>query len=452
MRFTKKLLAALLVLAMLLSSALALTAWAENRVVATDKAKVFNKNTKKSDIISRLPKGITVDVFDTKGDWMHIHYINKKGVEKTGWIRAKDLKEGGGQTSSDGSHKHNWTEWRVTKKPTCTKAGRKEHTCTICGVTKEKEVEKAKHTWGKWTVTRAATCNQAGEKVHKCSVCGAKGTKKIEKSAHQFSDWNVDQAATCSEQGSRSRTCSVCGAKETEVIEKLAHSFGPWTMTTPMSRISDGERTHACTVCGMEERESVKAEPGFARKDRGDGVKAVQEMLNELGYDAGKADGSYGPKLDKAFESFARDKGVSFATGWLMPAQLDALVSGWVEAQPDDKWMGVRDGLTLTVDPAESDDGLRSFNWILSNDNKETLTLRAVLMAVGSDHNFRSEDMVAVLDAQKLKTGTANALGGTFTIPGRLGEGDVISFAAVLENEKGGEVWLSNTVNCPQAQ
>ena len=161
----KKLLTA--VLAILLIAVLALTALAENRIVATDKAKVFKKDTKKSDIISRLPKGITVDVFDTKGDWMHIHYINKKGVEKTGWIRAKDLKEGGGQTNSDGSHKHNWTEWRVTKKPTCTKVGRKEHTCTICGVTKEKEVEKAKHTWGKWTVTRAATCNQAGEKVHK---------------------------------------------------------------------------------------------------------------------------------------------------------------------------------------------------------------------------------------------------------------------------------------------
>lgn len=438
-------------LAIMLIAALALCALAETRIVDTDKAKVFKKSNKKSDVISRLPAGGTVEVFESKGNWHHIHYINKKGVEKTGWIREKDLRGGSGGSggaSSDGSHKHAWTEWRVTKQPTCKAVGRKERTCTICGVTKEKEIEKAKHTWGKWSVARAATCQKAGEKTSTCKVCGAKGSQKIKKLAHQFGAWTVNQAATCSEVGSQTRACSVCGAKETEEIPKLAHSFGAWTMTTPMTRVSDGERVHACTACGMEEREAVKAEPSLIRKDRGEAVKAVQSMLNDLGYDAGRADGAYGPKLDKAFEGFAMDKGVSFAVGWLMPAQLDALTTAWIEGQPEDKWMGVNEGLTLTVDPAESADGMRSFNWILASEDRETLVLRAVLMGLGGDHDFRSDDMVAVLDSQKLKSGTANSLGGTFTVPGNLGEGGLLSFAAVVENEKTGEVWLSNTVNC----
>ena len=443
MKWTKKLIAALLVLAMLLSVA----ALAETRIVETDKAKVFKKDNKKSDVISRLPAGGTVEVFDTKGNWHHIHYINKKGVEKTGWIREKDLRGSGSGATSDG-HKHAWTEWRVTKQPTCSKPGRKEHTCTICGVTKEKEVEKAKHTWGKWSVTQKATCAQEGKRVRTCKVCGGKHKEKIKKLPHTFGAWNVTQQATCSEQGSQTRSCSVCGAKETEEIEKLPHSFGEWTMTTPLTRVSDGERTHACTICGMEEREAVMAEPGFARKDRGEDVRAVQNMLNDLGYDAGRADGVYGPKLDKAFEGFARDQGVSFATGWLMPAQLDALATGWVEAQPEEKWMGVNEGLTLTVDPAEGEVGMRSFNWILMSENKETYTLRAVLMGVGGDHDFRSEDMVVVLDTEKLKNGTSHSLGGTFTVPEDVGAGELLSFAAVVQADKSGEVWLSNTVNC----
>lgn len=449
----KKILTA--VAAVLLIAALLLCAMAETMIVGTDQAKVYKKNTKKSDVISRLPAGGSVDVYDIKGDWMHIHYINKKGVEKKGWIRAKDLKGGAskvkekekdGGDSGDGSHKHTWTDWRVTREATCTKAGRKEHTCTTCGVTKEKEIEKASHQWGKWSTNRKATCEKAGEKVRKCKVCGKKDTSKIAKTDHSFGPWTIDQQPTCSEEGVQSHTCSICGAKKTEVMEKLDHTFGEWTMTTALTRATDGERVHACKVCGLQEQEAVKAEPGFARKDKGDGVRGVQNMLNDLGYNAGRVDGAYGPKLDKAFEAFAMDAGVSFASGYLMPAQLDALATRWVKALPEDKWMGEREGLTLTVTPKEGDDGVRGFDWTLTKGDKTGCTLRAVLMGVGGGHDFRSEDMAVVLDLEKVKSGNSNGLKGSFTIPEKLGDGEMLSFAAVVEADKTGEVWLSNTV------
>lgn len=450
----KKILTA--VLALMLVAVLAVTALAETMYVKTDSAKVYKKKSKKSDVISRLPAGGSVEVVDQDGDWMRIHYINKKGVEKKGWIRAKDIKGGtsGGSSSSgssgDSSHKHAWTDWRVTREATCTKEGRKEHTCTICGVTKEKEIEKAKHDWGKWSTTKKATCEKAGEKVRKCKVCGKKDKEKTEKAEHSFGDWVVDQAATCAAEGSRSRACKTCGKKETETVERLPHTFGDWTTLVALTRNADGERGHTCAVCGLEERETVKAEPGFARKDRGEGVRAVQKMLNDLGYDAGKADGVYGPKLDRAFEAFAREKGVSFAEGWLMPAQLDALASGWIQSLPEEEWMGAREGLTLTVEPVGDADGARSFNWTLSASGKESCTLRAVLMGIGGDHDFtRGDDLAVVMGSEKFKPGAKNALSGTFTIPEGTGSGQMLSFAAVVETgKKADKKWISNTVNC----
>lgn len=439
----KKLLTALVALALV--AALMMSAMADTRMyVKNDSAKVYKKNSKDSEVLNHLPLNGPVDVVETEGKWSHVHYKDKYGTKKSGWMRSKDL-------SATEVHKHSWTPWRVTRKATCAKEGRKEHTCTICGVTKEKAIEKLDHTWGKWSVTVAATCTKAGEKVRTCKVCEKKETKKTGKAAHTFGDWVVEAAATCTTEGSQSRLCSVCGYKETGAIDPLPHTFGPWTVIKPLARDADGERTNTCAVCGIEVRETIKAEPGFARKDKGEGVRAVQTMLNALGYNAGKADGVYGPKLDSAFEQYARDKGVSFASGWLVPAQLDKLVSDWVAAIPADEWKGEGGAdapvsLTLTVDPVGDEGGARSFNWILTNTGKHNCTLRAVLMGLGEDHDFSADDMVAAMDAEKLKPGTDNSLGGSFNVPDTLGDDEALCFRAIVESDKTGDKWLSNAV------
>ena len=431
--------------ALLLVAALATSALAVTMYVTTDQAKVRESNSKNSEVISRLPEGGSVEVLETDGNWSYIEYVNKKGKTRTGWIANKHL-------SNAKPHKHTWSDWRITRQPTCAKTGLKEHTCTTCGVTKTKEIERAKHQWGKWTVTKKATCAAAGEKVTTCKKCGKKGKKKIEKTGHSYGEWAVEKPATCADKGMRSRTCKVCGDKETEELEQLAHTPGPWTTLVPLTREADGERAYKCTVCGMEVRETVKAEPSLARKDKGELVKTVQNMLNALGYNVGKVDGIYGGKLDAAFSQFARDNDLVFAEGWIKPAQLDALVSAWVKSIPGEKWMGVNDSLVLTADPDGKPGDVLSFNWILTNDGYDPCTLKAVLMGKGADHDFRGDDIVALLGDEALKAGIANSLGGAFSIPATAAEdAEALSFRAVVENNKTGEIWLSNAATYKMA-
>lgn len=431
--------------ALLLVAALATSALAVTMYVTTDQAKVRESNSKNSEVISRLPEGGSVEVLETDGNWSYIEYVNKKGKTRTGWIANKHL-------SNAKPHKHTWSDWRITRQPTCAKTGLKEHTCTTCGVTKTKEIERAKHQWGKWTVTKKATCAAAGEKVTTCKKCGKKGKKKIEKTGHSYGEWAVEKPATCADKGMRSRTCKVCGDKESEELEQLAHTPGPWTTLVPLTREADGERAYKCTVCGMEVRETVKAEPSLARKDKGELVKTVQNMLNALGYNVGKVDGIYGGKLDAAFAQFARDNDLVFAEGWIKPAQLDALVSAWVKSIPGEKWMGVNDSLVLTADPDGKPGDVLSFNWILTNDGYDPCTLKAVLMGKGADHDFRGDDIVALLGDEALKAGIANSLGGAFSIPATAAEdAEALSFRAVVENNKTGEIWLSNAATYKMA-
>lgn len=442
----KKLLTALI--ALMLIAALATTALATTMYIQKDKALVYRGPSKDSEKYMHLPFGGTVDVVETSGKWSHINFLDKNSVPCTGWIPTKHL-------SSSVPCKHNWGDWKVIRKATCSAVGMRQRTCSKCGKKQTEDIDKVKHTWGKWSVTTKATCAKTGEKTRKCSVCGKKQTKKIDKTTHTYGDWTVDKEATCAEAGSRTRTCSICGNKQTESIDPLPHTFGAWTVIVPLTREADGERASTCAVCGNEVRETLKAEPAFVRKDRGEGVRAAQTMLDELGYDAGRADGIYGPKLDRAFSAFAGDKGLTFAEGWLKPAQLDALASAWAASVPEEKWMGEGDEdapvqLVLTVDAADNASGARSFNWILTNNGSQSCTMKALLMGTGADHDFRGDSLVVVMDSEALKTGEKHALGGSFSVPEDLGEGvEALSFRAVVESDKTGETWLSNAVVYP---
>lgn len=439
----KKLLTA--VVALMLVAAFALSALAVTMYVDTDPGKVYKKKSKSSDVISRLPYGGKVDVFETSGKWSHISYINKKGQQRTGWMLTKHL-------SSTAPCKHKWSEWKIVKKATCSKEGEKSHYCTKCGITKTEKIKKTAHKWGKWTVLKKATCKTAGEKQRKCKVCGTKEKKKIAKAAHTFGEPTIEKEPTCSAKGVQVRECTECGYKSVEDIDPLPHSFGEWTIIKAPTRDADGERTRACEECGFEERETVSAQPAFARSDRSDDVRTVQEMLNDLGYNAGGTDGIYGPKLDKAFDAFARDNGVAFDAGRVIPSEIDALMSAWISAVPADKWKGEGGAdeavdLTLEISLDEVSDEVRSYKWSLTNDGTAPCTLKAVLMGGEANHDFRNGGYVVVMDAEKLKAKGGNTVEGTFNVPAELLDGEeAITFCALAEADKNGEKWLSNAI------
>ena len=68
-------------------------------------------------------------------------------------------------------------------------------------------------------MTKEATCTEAGEKTYTCTVCKETKTEKIDAAGHKYStEWTIDKEATYTEPGSKSHHCTVCGAR-TDITE-----------------------------------------------------------------------------------------------------------------------------------------------------------------------------------------------------------------------------------------
>ncbi len=120
------------------------------------------------------------------------------------------------------------------------------------------------HSWNDGLITKAATCTDAGEKTFTCTVCGKtkNETTAIDPDAHDYGEFIVTKAATCTERGERTRTCSHNEAhKQTQEIAALGHSYGEWTVTKPATEQSDGETARVCSVCGETETRVVPYVP-----------------------------------------------------------------------------------------------------------------------------------------------------------------------------------------------
>ncbi|NJE45089.1 hypothetical protein [Massilimicrobiota sp. SW1139] len=70
---------------------------------------------------------------------------------------------------------HGETELKNAKEATCTEEGYTgDKVCKVCGEVLEKGtvIEKIAHTFGEWTVTKEPTATEKGEKQHTCTICG----------------------------------------------------------------------------------------------------------------------------------------------------------------------------------------------------------------------------------------------------------------------------------------
>ena len=148
---------------------------------------------------------------------------------------------------------HSWDKGVITTSPTCSDAGVKTYTCTVCSETKTEALDATGHTPVD-VAEQPATCTEAGYTAGvKCSVCGAtiSGIEEIPATGHtEVIDEAV--AATCTTPGkTEGKHCSVCNevlvpqeeipAKgHTEVIDEAVAA----TCTTP----GKTEGKH-CSVC-----------------------------------------------------------------------------------------------------------------------------------------------------------------------------------------------------------
>ena len=413
---------------------------------------------------------------------------------------------------------HDFGKWTVTKEPTCIAKGSRYRKCRECGYKEEQTMEKLPHDFGSWTEVKAATCSEKGSRTRTCRDCGYEETQSIEKLPHDYKWEIIEEATdhSAGKRQQVCQTCGHTepavaydpdgtlrrGARGDEVrrvqqlladqnyltakgvdgifgggmekavmqfqkdqgltpdgvawpqtIQRLNHDFGPWTVSIPLTRASNGERVRVCKDCGYEQREVVGA-GAIEKKRRGEDVRAIQQLLGSMGYNPGAYDGIYGAKLDTAYAAFAADHDVDFQPGQLWPAQVDALVNGWMASYSPDSFKGEGDvntpvNLALTVTPAsqaEEGSDIVTYNWTLSNMGSETCMFNALLLSYGDEPDFRQNPLTVVIDGVELKPNNANSASGSFTVASEWGEGK-LNFSAMAVVEKTGDVWNSNVVS-----
>ena len=90
--------------------------------------------------------------------------------------------------TADAPHVHTWDEGKVTTEPTCTKAGVKTYTCTVCKETKTEAIAALGHKWDDGKVTTEPTCTAAGVKTYTCTVCKETKTEAVAALGHVDAD------------------------------------------------------------------------------------------------------------------------------------------------------------------------------------------------------------------------------------------------------------------------
>ena len=172
---------------------------------------------------------------------------------------------------------HAWNEGKVTTSPTCTAAGERTFTCTVCSATKKETIPATGHTPDAAVRENivAATCTTAGsyDEVVYCTACGnevSRTQKTIDKLAHDY-DTTKWVKADENQHGHKCKNCDaitdlaahVPGAAATEttpqlctecgyVIAPATHPVHTWVFVaeTPATCNAAGEREHYKCTCG----------------------------------------------------------------------------------------------------------------------------------------------------------------------------------------------------------
>ena len=392
--------------------------------------------------------------------------------------RVRTCKECGHKQEESYLEDHDFGPWSMTKQPTCTEKGERVHTCRVCGLEKSQVLDKLPHDY-EWSIITPATDHSAGTRAKICRVCSANGgvenydpegtlrRKAKGQAVRDMQQLLVDQGylnvggvdgafgggtEKALRQFQLDQGLTVDGIAWPQTLQRLNHDFGPWQTMKPMTRSTAGQRVRVCKDCGYQQMEAIQPGTVYERGRRGEEIRAMQQMIKQVGYDAGGFDGIYGKKLDAAMAKFAAANGFTVEEGKIRPSDVDALVNAWIKTIPDDNWMGEGDpsspvnlGLTVTANGEPDADNITTYSWSLTNLGTEKAMFNALLLAFGDAPDFRQDVLVMVLDGEELKKGAGNSVSGSFTASSDWGEGNM-HFAAMAVSEKTGMKWLSNDV------
>ena len=126
---------------------------------------------------------------------------------------------------TDTESPHEWNSGKVTTQPTCTTAGQKTYTCTVCSATKIETLDALGHNFAKYDA-KAATCTEIGWNTYfTCTNCNYTTYKEIAALGHDKVSHKA-KAATCTEKGWNAYdTCSRCDYTSYKEIAALGHDF-----------------------------------------------------------------------------------------------------------------------------------------------------------------------------------------------------------------------------------
>lgn len=126
---------------------------------------------------------------------------------------------------TDTESPHEWNSGKVTTQPTCTIAGQKTYTCTVCSATKVETLDALGHNFAKYDA-KAATCTEIGWNTYfTCTNCNYTTYKEIAALGHDKVS-HKGKAATCTEKGWNAYDiCSRCDYTTYKEIAALGHDF-----------------------------------------------------------------------------------------------------------------------------------------------------------------------------------------------------------------------------------
>ena len=215
---------------------------------------------------------------------------------------------------------HQWKDWVVTKKATCTEAGEKVRECSQCSATEPEVIPATGHdpelkNQKKSTCTVKgysgdevckrcgdtikegealplaphtpkkeegvpATCTQDGHEGNTvCEMCGEtleegkpisklghdwaneKGecTRCGETHTHSYGEGTTITELTCTQDEEIDYKCSECGYVKKEITKATGHQWGEWETTLAQTCTTDGKQVRKCSKCSETETKTLKA-------------------------------------------------------------------------------------------------------------------------------------------------------------------------------------------------
>ena len=165
--------------------------------------------------------------------------------------------------------------WIAQSIPTCSVAGKMTRTCSVCGTTEEKTIDKTPHT-EVVVIAEAATCDKAGKNAgKKCTICGTitQGCEVIPATGHR-EKIVAGYAASCGKKGlSDGSYCEVCN-KELRVQVEIA------ALDHIIEIDNAASIKPTCSTDGYQVEKCVRVGCGYTNnvvlpKTHGEGLKVV---------------------------------------------------------------------------------------------------------------------------------------------------------------------------------